>query len=255
MDDAFRSLGSAILKMTAGTVQMKEIFVRKKPVHTTSSPALDQVIVSHVAGFAMETMIASTKLTRTTVPQQSAALLSFSAPTRNSVSMKVIDVMESVTAKTALMNKAVHHWHLISVTWRSPSSAKSQGCAFQSCGIVMAMLTVKMAAMNLRHAAKLNVHRTTSSATIPNASSSPGYVTAVMTVEIIRMKTADMLVLHRNSNVSMASGFAQELQIVVSTYPRYVMESLTVQMELMKALAVHLHHARATRLVAHMDAM
>lgn len=255
MDDAFRSHGSAILKMIAEMAQMKEIFVRKKPVHTTSSPALDQVIVSHVAGFVMETMIASTKLTRTTVPQRSAALLNFNAPTRNSASMKAIDVMESVTAKTALMNKAVHPWHLISVTWKSPSSAKSRGCAFQSCGIVTAMLTVKMVVMNLHHAAKLNVHRTTSSATILNASSSPGYVMAVMTVEIILMKTADMLVLHRNSNVSMASGFAQELQIVASIYPRYAMESRIVLMELMKVLAAHLHHARATRLVAHMDVM
>lgn len=215
MGGAFRNLGSVILKMIAGTVQMKEIFVRKKHVLTTSSPALDQVIVSLAAGFVMETMIALTKLMRTTALQRSAAPRSFSAPTRNSVFMKAIDVMESVTAKMALMNKDAHHWHLTSVTLKSPSSAKSQGCAFLSCGIVTAMLTVKMAVTNLLLAAKLNVHRTISSATIPSASSSLGYVMAVMTVEIIQMKIADMLVLHQSSNVSMASGFAQELLIVV----------------------------------------
>lgn len=254
MGGAFHSRGSAILRMTVGTDRTKEISARKKLAPITSSRALDQVTVYHGAGSATVTMTASTKLTKTTALLQCALLRSFSAPTRSSVSMKAIVVTELVTAKMGPMNKAARRWRLISAIWRNPSNAKSRGCASPNFGTVTEMLTVKMAAMNHPLAAKLIVRKTTSSATIPSASSSPGFVMAVMTVETTPMRTAGMPVLHPSSSVNTASGFVPALPTGVSTYRRCAMGNQTVRMARMKDLVVHQHRARATRPAALMGA-
>ena len=69
MEDAYLTLGSVTLKMTAEMDLMKETRVMKRPVLTINSLVQEVVTVSLNHGFATETTIALIKETNKTVLQ------------------------------------------------------------------------------------------------------------------------------------------------------------------------------------------